>query len=107
MLLLLNSNQTKEECNICMSMKICQGYVEKFGMNEAKQIHKHVEANSHLDLDTSGVVVGILLFVTTSRLDMMLSLCIYARFQVSPRESHLKATKRILKYLKHTPNVGF
>jgi hypothetical protein len=29
-----------------------------------------------------------------------------ARFQASPRESHLKATKRILRYLKHTQNVG-
>jgi hypothetical protein len=29
-----------------------------------------------------------------------------ARFQASPREVHLKATKRILLYLKHTPNVG-
>jgi hypothetical protein len=27
-----------------------------------------------------------------------------ARFQASPREVHLKAAKRILRYLKHTPN---
>ena len=31
---------------------------------------------------------------------------ICARFQASPRKSHLKATKRILRYLKHTQNVG-
>jgi hypothetical protein len=29
-----------------------------------------------------------------------------ARFQASPRESHLKATKRILRYLKGTKDVG-
>jgi hypothetical protein len=29
-----------------------------------------------------------------------------ARFQASPREIHLKVTKRILRYLKHTPNIG-
>jgi hypothetical protein len=29
-----------------------------------------------------------------------------ARFQASPRESHLKATKIILRYLKHTQDVG-
>jgi hypothetical protein len=29
-----------------------------------------------------------------------------ARFQASPRENHLKATKGILKYLKHTQNIG-
>jgi hypothetical protein len=28
-----------------------------------------------------------------------------ARFQASPRESHLKATKRILRYLKHTQDI--
>jgi hypothetical protein len=37
----------------------------------------------------------------------MFSVCLCARFQVLPRESHLKATKRILRYLKHTQNVGF
>jgi hypothetical protein len=36
----------------------------------------------------------------------MFSVCMCARFQASPREAHLKATKRILRYLKHTPNVG-
>jgi hypothetical protein len=29
-----------------------------------------------------------------------------ARYQASPRESHLKATKRILRYLKGTHDVG-
>ena len=36
----------------------------------------------------------------------MFSVCMCARFQASPRESHLKATKRILRYLKHTQNIG-
>ena len=36
----------------------------------------------------------------------MFSVCMCARFQASPRESHLKATKRVLRYLKHTQNVG-
>ena len=51
-------------------------------------------------------MIGSLLYVTASRPDVMFSVCMCARFQVSPRESHLKATKRILRYLKHTPNVG-
>ena len=36
----------------------------------------------------------------------MFSVCMCARFQASPRESHLKATKRILRYLKHTQNIS-
>jgi hypothetical protein len=35
----------------------------------------------------------------------MFSVCMCARFQASPREVHLKATKIISRYLKHTPNI--
>ena len=51
-------------------------------------------------------MIGSLLYVTASRPDVMFSVCMCARFQASPRESHLKATKRILRYLKYTQNVG-
>ena len=51
-------------------------------------------------------MIGSLLYVTASRPDVMFSVCMCARFQASPRESHLKATKRVLRYLKHTQNVG-
>ena len=30
----------------------------------------------------------------------------YARFQAAPREYHLTAVKRILRYLKYTSNIG-
>jgi hypothetical protein len=71
--------------------------------------------NGSLDSDASGnmmdqkmyrCTIGSLLYVTASRPDVMFSVCMCARFQASPRESHLKATKRILRYLKHTQNVG-
>ena len=51
-------------------------------------------------------MIESLLYVTASKPDIMFSVCICARFQVSPRESHLKATKIILRYLKHTQNIG-
>jgi hypothetical protein len=43
--------------------------------------------------------------VTASRSDVMFSVCMCARFQVSPRKSHWKATRRILRYLKHIQNI--
>jgi hypothetical protein len=49
---------------------------------------------------------GSLLYVTASRPDVMFSVCKCARYQASPRESHLKATKRILRYLKDIHDVG-
>ena len=36
----------------------------------------------------------------------MLSVCMCARFQTNPKECHLVAVKRILRYLVHTPNLG-
>jgi hypothetical protein len=51
-------------------------------------------------------MIGSLLYVTTSRPDVLFSVCMCARFQASPRESHLKTTKRILRYLKHTQTIS-
>jgi len=36
----------------------------------------------------------------------MQSVCVYAKFQPSPREPHLVAVKRILKYLKEIISFG-
>ena len=51
-------------------------------------------------------MIGSLLYLTASRPDIMYSTCICARFQSDPRESHLGAVKRILRYLKGTQNIG-
>ena len=72
-------------------------------------------SNGHLDLDERGKMVdhtlyrsmiGSLLYLTASRSDIMFSVCMYARFQANPKETHLIAVKRILRYLKHTPSIG-
>jgi hypothetical protein len=89
--------------------------LKKFGMKDAKSISTPMGTNGNLDCDASGnmvdqkiyrSVIGNLLYVTASRPDVMFSVCMCARFQSSSRESHLKATKRIVRYLKHTQNVG-
>src|ERR1044072_9231327 len=51
-------------------------------------------------------MIGSLLYLTASRLDIMLSVCLCARYQSCPKESHLVFVKRILKYLKGTSCVG-
>jgi hypothetical protein len=80
--------------------------LKKFGMDEAKLISTPMGTNGNLDIDASGNMVDQKLYrsmiVTTSRHDVMFIVCMCARFEASPRESHLKATKRILRYLKHT-----
>jgi hypothetical protein len=51
-------------------------------------------------------MIGSLLYLTTSRPDIMFSVYMFARFQANPKKAHLRVVKRILRYLKHTPSIG-
>ena len=68
-----------------------------------------------MDVDASGKgvdqtkyrgLIGSLLYLTASRPDLMLVVCLCARYPANPKESHSKTAKRILKYLKGTTIVG-
>jgi hypothetical protein len=48
-------------------------------------------------------MIGSLLYLCDSRPDIMLSLCMCARFQSDPKECHLMVVNRILRYIVHTP----
>jgi Asp-tRNA(Asn)/Glu-tRNA(Gln) amidotransferase C subunit len=50
-------------------------------------------------------MIGRLLYVTTSRLDVMQALGKVACFQATPKERHVVAVKRIFRYLKGTKEV--
>ena len=74
--------------------KYIKDMLKKFGMNESKSISTPIETNDNLDSDASGNMVdqklyrsmiGSLLYVTASRPDVMFSVCMCARFQVSSR----------------------
>jgi Asp-tRNA(Asn)/Glu-tRNA(Gln) amidotransferase C subunit len=47
-------------------------------------------------------MIGSLLYVTTSRPDVMQEVGQVAQFQATPKESHVIAVKRIFRYLKGT-----
>ena len=51
-------------------------------------------------------MIGSLLYLTTSRPDIAFSVCLCARFQSNPNESHHKTMKRILRYLKGTDDFS-
>jgi hypothetical protein len=95
--------------------KYTQDILKKFGMENAKPTKTHMATNGHLDLNQEGKSVdqklyrskiGSLLYLCASRPDIMLSVCICARFQANPKEYHLMAVNKILRYLIHTPNHG-
>jgi hypothetical protein len=52
------------------------------------------------------LMIGSLLYLCASRLDIMFSVCMCARFQADPKEIHLRAVKRIMRYLVYTPKFG-
>ena len=89
--------------------------LKKFDMVNAKPIKTPMPINGHLDLNDKGKVVdtkvyrsmiGSLLYLCESRPDIMLLVYMCARFQANPKECHLVAIKRILRYLVYTPNLG-
>ncbi|WVZ76485.1 hypothetical protein U9M48_024460 [Paspalum notatum var. saurae] len=52
-------------------------------------------------------MIGSLLYLTATRLDIQFADCLCTRYQASPRTSHRQAVKRIFGYLKFTPELGF
>nr|GFA43008.1 copia protein [Tanacetum cinerariifolium] len=51
-------------------------------------------------------MIGSLMYVTSSRPDIMFATCMCARYQANPNEHHVSAVKRIFRYFKGTINLG-
>ncbi|GKD00009.1 hypothetical protein Tco_1170283 [Tanacetum coccineum] len=51
-------------------------------------------------------MIGSLMYLTSSRPDIMFAVCACARFQVTPKVSHSHAIKRISRYLKGQSKLG-
>ena len=64
------------------------------------------DSSIKVDVSSYRGMIGSLLYLTASRPDIMFVTCFCARFQAVPRDIHLVAVKRILRYLKGTPNLG-
>ena len=68
-------------------------------MMDAKPMKTPMPTNGQLDLDPNGKdvdqkvyrsMIGSLLYLCASRPDIMLSVCMCARFQSAPKESHYR-----------------
>ena len=51
-------------------------------------------------------IIGSLLYVTTTILDVMQDVGLVSRFQSTSKETHVATVKRILRYLKGTVDYG-
>ena len=108
----LQIKQTKNRIFINQS-KYCKDLIHRFGMENAK--HMATPMSTALDKDETGQsidikkyhgMIGSLLYLSTSRPDIMFNVCMCARFQANPKESHLSVVKRIRRYLLGTINIG-
>ena len=63
------------------------------------------EQGINVDIELYRSMIDSLLYLTASRLDIMLNVCLCARFQSCLKESHLIAVKQI-RYLKGTIEMG-
>nr|GEY30286.1 hypothetical protein [Tanacetum cinerariifolium] len=89
--------------------------LRKFGLSEGKSASTPIDAEKPLlkDLDGEDVdvhtyrsMIGSLMYLTSSRPDIMFVVCACARFQVTLKVSHLNAVKKIFRYLKGKPYLG-
>nr|GFA71431.1 putative ribonuclease H-like domain-containing protein [Tanacetum cinerariifolium] len=64
------------------------------------------EDGEEVDVHMYRLMIGSLMYLTSSRPDIMFTACSCARYQVNPKVSYLYAVKRIFRYLKGQPRLG-
>jgi hypothetical protein len=95
--------------------KYTKDLIKKFKMAELKPASTPMSSAASLGPDEDGEAVdqreyrsmiGSLLYLTATRLDIQFAMGLCARFQASPRSSHRTVVQRIFRYLKHTHEFG-
>ncbi|GJR94704.1 putative ribonuclease H-like domain-containing protein [Tanacetum coccineum] len=107
--------QQKEDGIFISQDKYVAKILKKFNYSDVKSASTPVDLEKPLvkdgDADDVDVhlyrsMIGSLMYLTASRPDIMFAVCACARFQVTPKTSHLLAVKRIFRYLKGKPTLG-
>nr|GEY08370.1 hypothetical protein [Tanacetum cinerariifolium] len=89
--------------------------IYKFGMDSCDSVDMPMMDRIKLDEDPLGIpvdqtrfrsMVGSLMYLTASILDLVFVVCMCSRYQASPTKKHLEALKRVFWYLKGTINWG-
>nr|GEX68922.1 copia protein [Tanacetum cinerariifolium] len=88
--------------------------LRKYRMEYYDPVGTPIEIKDKLDLDQNGnpvdatkyrSMIGVLMYLTSSRSDIVHAICLCARYQAKPTEKHLKEVKRIFCYLQGTVNT--
>jgi hypothetical protein len=100
-----------DTCIFISQTKYIKEMLKKFGMVDCKPVSTPMQTSCKLRKDDISKdayqrlyrsMIGSLLYVTTSRLDVMQAVGQVAWFQAAPKESHVMEVKRIFRYLKGT-----
>ena len=100
---------------VISQVKYVKELLKKFGMAECKPVSTPMPTACKLSKDEDGKgvdqkeyrsMIGSLLYLTATRPDILHSVCQAARYQSNPKESHLVAVKRILRYIRGTSDFG-
>ncbi|XP_044482003.1 uncharacterized mitochondrial protein AtMg00810-like [Mangifera indica] len=110
----LEVSQEMDGIFICQS-KYTQEILKKFFMENCKptatplvlnaKLRKN-DGNKRADETKFRSLVGSLMYLTTTRPDLMYSTSLLSRFMQEPSEKHFSAGKRVLRYLKGTKDQG-
>nr|GEU67100.1 hypothetical protein [Tanacetum cinerariifolium] len=104
----LQVKQKKDDIFISQDKYVAK-ILKKFGCLEVKTASTLLETQKPLLKDEDGKeldvhmyrsMIGSLMYLTSSRPDIMFVVCACARYKVNPKVSHLYAVKRIFRYLK-------
>nr|GEU83449.1 retrovirus-related Pol polyprotein from transposon TNT 1-94 [Tanacetum cinerariifolium] len=89
--------------------------LKKYGMESCDPVGTPMEIKDKFDLDQNRTpvdatkyhsMIGALMYLTSSRPDIVHATCLCARYQAKPTEKYLKEVKRIFCYLRGTVNTG-
>jgi hypothetical protein len=95
--------------------KYTKDLIKKFNMAELKPVSTPMSMATALDPDENGEMVdqreyssmiGSLLYLTVTWLDIQFTVCLCVRFHTSPHSSHRTSVQRIFRYLKYTLEFG-
>ncbi|GJZ76296.1 putative ribonuclease H-like domain-containing protein [Tanacetum coccineum] len=107
--------QQKKDGIFISQDKYVDEILKKFGFTEVKTASTPMETQKPLLKDEDGEevdvhiyrsMIGSLMYLTSSRPNIMFLVCACARYQVNPKVSHLYAVKKIFRYLKGQLKLG-
>ena len=95
--------------------KYARNLLKKFGLENAHHKRTPIGTNSKITHDEAGIsvdqslycsMIGSLLYLTASRPDLCYSVNVCVCYQANPKENHLMAVKRNIKYVSGTAEYG-